>query len=90
MHDNLPDSEAVTDDGVVVIAGRRYLTTAGLMRVLGVCHRTLLRWHDARVGPPRIKIGKLALYDEAKLTDWLATHETGPLPDRRRRPIRAA
>ena len=77
-------------DGVIIIAGRRYLTAAALAQLFGICGRTLHRWHDQRVGPPKIKIGNKTLYDEAKLTDWLATHETGPLPDRRRRSTRAA
>ena len=38
--------------------------------------RTLNRWDQRRVGPPKIRIGKLVLYDLAKLPEWLASHET--------------
>jgi hypothetical protein len=61
------------------IAGRKYLTTERLAAVLRVSTRTLGRWGAARVGPPRIKINKLILYDLEKLPDWLASRETGPV-----------
>jgi hypothetical protein len=65
--------------GVIIIADRRYLTPEALARVLGVSTRTLLRWDMQRTGPPRIKIGNQPLYDETKLPDWLASHETRPV-----------
>jgi hypothetical protein len=72
--------------GEVEIAGRRYATAERLAATLGVTVRTLCRWHAARIGPPKIKIGKLILFDLAKLPDWLATRETEPVrvPGRRR------
>lgn len=71
--------------GIIIIAGERYLTPEGLALVLGVSRRTLLRWDVQRTGPPRIKIGSQPLYDEAKLPEWLASHETQPVRPRRRR-----
>ena len=65
--------------GDVEIAGRRYVTADRLPATLGVTVRTLCRWDAARVGPPKIKIGKLILFDLAKLPDWLATRETEPV-----------
>jgi hypothetical protein len=41
--------------------------------------RTLGRWDAARIGPPRIKVGKLVLFDLAKLPAWLASRETQPV-----------
>jgi hypothetical protein len=65
--------------GEVEIAGRRYVTADRLAATLGVTVRTLGRWDAARIGPPKIKIGKLILFDLAKLPDWLATRETEPV-----------
>ena len=62
--------------GAVEIAGRFYLTADRLATTLGVTVRTLARWDAARIGPPKIKIGKLVLFDLAKVPDWLAAHTT--------------
>ncbi len=72
--------------GEVEIAGRRYVTADRLAAMLGVTVRTLGRWDAARIGPPKIKVGKLVLFDIAKVPDWLATREIGPVraADRRR------
>lgn len=45
-------------DGVVVIAARRYLTPERLAKTLKKSTRTLARWNEQGVGPPRIKVGK--------------------------------
>jgi hypothetical protein len=55
--------------GEVEIAGRRYVTADRLATTLGVTVRTLARWDAARIGAPKIKIGKLVLFDLAKLPD---------------------
>ena len=65
--------------GEVEIAGRRYVTADRLAATLGVTIRTLARWDVARIGPPKIKIGKLVLFDLAKLPAWLATRATEPV-----------
>jgi phage terminase Nu1 subunit (DNA packaging protein) len=62
-----------------VIAGRHYVTANRLAATLGVTPRTLARWDAARIGPPKIKVGKLVLFDLAKLPEWLATRETEPV-----------
>ena len=49
--------------GELEIAGRRYLTAERLATSLGITVRTLARWDAARIGPPKIKIGKLVLFD---------------------------
>jgi hypothetical protein len=79
---SLVDDVSVTTlatTGEVEIAGRRYVTADRLAATLGVTVRTLGRWNAARIGPPKIKIGKLILFDLAKLPDWLATRETEPV-----------
>jgi len=65
--------------GEVEIAGRRYVTADRLATTLGVTVRTLARWDAARTGPPKIKVGKLILFDLAKLPEWLGTRETEPV-----------
>jgi hypothetical protein len=65
--------------GEIEIAGRRYVTAERLAATLSVSVRTLARWDAARIGPPRIKVGKLVLFDLAKLPAWLATRETEPV-----------
>jgi len=65
--------------GELEIAGRRYVTADRLAAMLGVTVRTLGRWDAARIGPPKIKVGKLVLFDIAKVPDWLATREIGPV-----------
>ena len=82
-----PPAEVVSapaEEGVVVIAGKRYLTQERFAQVVDRSPRTLLRWDDQRIGPPRIKVGAKVLYDEAKLPDWLARFETEPVRTRRR------
>ena len=64
-----------SDDGVVVVAGKRYLTLQRLARTLKKSPETISRWNERRLGPPRIKIGNLPLFDEEKLPGWLAEHE---------------
>lgn len=68
--------------GELEIAGRRYVTADRLATMLGVTVRTLNRWNAARSGPPRIKKGKLVLFDISKLPDFLASHETLPVRGR--------
>jgi hypothetical protein len=65
--------------GEVEIAGRRYVTADRLANMLGVTVRTLNRWNASRSGPPKIKKGKLVLFDISKLPDYLASHETEPV-----------
>ena len=73
MRRRSPEISSFADE--IEIDGRRYATQAGLARRLGVTCRTLARWHERRIGPPKIKVGKLVLYDLAKLHTWLEGHE---------------
>jgi hypothetical protein len=65
--------------GEIEIAGRRYVTAERLAATLGVTVRTLARWDAARIGPPKIRVGKLVLFDVTKLPAWLAARETEPV-----------
>jgi hypothetical protein len=68
----------LSDTGEVEIAGHRYITAERLASMLSVTERTLARWNAARIGPPKISIGKTVLYDVSKLPAWLASRETHP------------
>lgn len=61
------------------IAGKTYLTAPTLAEILGVTPRTLARWDEARIGPPKIKIGRLVVYDADKIPEWMARHENQPV-----------
>ncbi|WP_418292084.1 helix-turn-helix transcriptional regulator [Methylobacterium durans] len=62
----------------------RYATEDQVASALGVSRRTVARWCLAGHGPPRIKIGKVILFDLAKLPDWLAMYERQPVRLERR------
>ena len=76
-------STTLTVTGEVDIAGRHYVTTARLAQMLGISRRTLSRWDANRLGPARIKVGKLILFDLAKLPEWLAARESELIRNRK-------
>jgi hypothetical protein len=63
--------------GIIEVAGHRYAAAERVAEMFGVTLRTLARWDNARIGPAKIKVGKLVLYDLSKVPEWLATRETG-------------
>ena len=52
-----------------------YLTPPQLAAQLGICQRTLARWHQDRTGPPRSVVGRRILYRTESVTAWLAKRE---------------
>jgi predicted DNA-binding transcriptional regulator AlpA len=62
----------------ISIGPRQYVSARRVASMLGVSVRTLSRWDAAGIGPPKIKVGKLILYDLGKLTEWLASRESRP------------
>jgi hypothetical protein len=70
---------SATSQGEVLIGGRRYVTADRLASMLGKSPRTIGRWNSARIGPPRISVGKLILFDVIKVQDWLASLENEPV-----------
>jgi hypothetical protein len=52
-----------------------YLTPPELAAQLGLCQRTLARWHRDRTGPPRSVVGRKILYRTESVTAWLAKRE---------------
>jgi predicted DNA-binding transcriptional regulator AlpA len=52
-----------------------YLTRSELAAELGVSERTIWRWDNARVGPPRTTLGRRILYRREGVTKWLKDRE---------------
>ena len=52
-----------------------YIRRAELARMLDVTERTVYRWELLRIGPPRVVVGSLILYNIASLKAWLASRE---------------
>jgi predicted DNA-binding transcriptional regulator AlpA len=71
---------ACLDEREIAIGARRYVSARRVASMLGVSIRTLSRWNAAGTGPPKIKVGKLILFDLGKLPEWLASRETRPAP----------
>jgi hypothetical protein len=65
--------EADLDDGVlkIAIAGKTYLTDAGLAKALKKSTRTVRRWGASGKGPPKRKLGNTSIYDEDIVPDWI-------------------
>jgi hypothetical protein len=78
-----------TRTGIIAISGREYGTQSYLARRLGVATRTIARWDERRLGPPKIKIGNRVLYDLSKLPAWLESHEQAPVIPHTRRSRKA-
>jgi hypothetical protein len=60
----------------ISIGARHYVSAERLASMLGVSVRTLSRWDTTGIGPPKIKIGKLILFDLGRLSEWLASRES--------------
>jgi hypothetical protein len=73
-----------------VALGSDYLTPAELAPRLGVSERTLMRWHAARRGPPRIMYGRQIRYRWPSVENWIRKQERDfdeqPPAGSRRRP----
>jgi hypothetical protein len=63
-----------------------YLSPEELADQLQVCLRTLHRWDAARVGPPRVLIGRRVMYRRAAVEAWLIARERGFDDDKKKRP----
>src|SRR5437762_11935242 len=69
--------------------GSRYLTEEELAAAIRPDNppsvRTLRRWNEKRIGPPRIVVGKVVVYRADAVNEWLRSLETTtPEPARRK------
>lgn len=61
-----------------------YMEPEELAKELGVCWRTLHRFHLNREGPPRVKIGRKVLYRREAVKEWLRSREEAQPRSRQR------
>ena len=62
-----------------------YLNETQFAKLVARDLRTIRRWHQRRIGPPRIQFARgLVLYRKSAIVDWLASHEVGPRSERRK------
>jgi hypothetical protein len=74
-HSNMQTSAGVAafDRAGTILA--EYMTPEELAGELGVCKRTLDRWHASRSGPPRVTVGRRPLYRRDAVAQWLRKRE---------------
>lgn len=73
-----PSLPTMTEDGVLTIAGKTYVTPERFAQQMRVHVRTIRRWEVQRIGPPMVRIGRLALIDMDGVPAWLERHQTAP------------
>lgn len=56
-----------------------YDDKAGTAALLGVSPRTLDRWWNELIGPPRVKLGHKVLYHRPAVLDWVKAQEQVPV-----------
>lgn len=56
-----------------------YLSPDELSAQLGICGRTLVRWHALGVAPPKTTLGRKILYKRSSVNQWLAARENAPV-----------
>jgi hypothetical protein len=77
----VPHSDTHTSAGAVAAFDRagtilaEYMTPEELAGELGICKRTLDRWHASRSGPPRVSVGRRPLYRRDAVAQWLRKRE---------------
>jgi predicted DNA-binding transcriptional regulator AlpA len=52
-----------------------YLTPRQVAAELGICEKTLTRWHLARRAPPRVTVGRRLLYRRTSVSRWIELQE---------------
>lgn len=51
----------------------RILNQKSLAHLLGIDRKTLYRWHDQKIGPPRVLVKKRYYYVMGSVEQWLKT-----------------
>lgn len=57
-----------------------YMTPEQCAAELAIHRRTLDRWHNQRIGPPRVRVGRKVLYIREAVLDWIASSVEDPAP----------
>jgi hypothetical protein len=69
---------------VGAIVGEDFFSEQQLGVELNVTLRTLRRWQQLRIGPPRTRVGRRILYRKTAVIQWLVNREQQPLRRRSR------
>lgn len=64
---------------------KNYFSEVTLAAILGNTPRTLKRWHQLRIGPPRTMIGRMIFYRRESVEKWLLAREQREVRKTRRR-----
>jgi Helix-turn-helix domain len=75
---NAPSTSPTVEKDTTSLLGNDFLTPTELARELKIHERTLARFNAARVGPPRIKIGKKVFYARKSVLHWIESLEQTP------------
>jgi hypothetical protein len=67
------ESQAVSDSLLSLFSN--YITKFELAALMEVSDRTIDRWEQFGIGPPRISIGGRIFYNRQKIADWIAAKE---------------
>lgn len=67
------DDSPEADDRENVLSG--HMTQPELAAELRVSVDSLQRWHNQRIGPPRVKVGGRVYYRRAAVRAWLRDRE---------------
>ena len=54
----------------IIALADSFLSKEAVAKLLGVSTATLLRWHNLRKGPPRLKCGRSIRYLRQAVEDW--------------------
>jgi DNA-binding XRE family transcriptional regulator len=52
-----------------------YVERAKLAKRIDRTERTLYRWEREKIGPPVTRVGRIILYRETAIEEWLKKHE---------------
>jgi predicted DNA-binding transcriptional regulator AlpA len=67
----VPSVTEYCDGEKISMEAMRILNQKSLANLLGIDRVTLWRWHDQRIGPPRILIKKRHYYVLSSVQEWL-------------------
>jgi hypothetical protein len=71
-------------ESIGAIVGEDFFSEQQLGVELNVTLRTLRRWQQLRIGPPRTRVGRRVLYRKTAVIQWLVNREQQPLRRRSR------
>jgi hypothetical protein len=86
----MPVTTKDTLQNLTALMGEEVLDRRTLAAGIGRDERTLIRWDEAGVGPPKIQLGNKTIYLRSSVIEWLKSREQHPTRTRRRAHVGAA